>query len=90
MPLPARAFSNPSFRLDPIKYLFKKQLLIDRLARWLMLLAEFDLWYMTKKSMKGRAVVEFLVDHPVEEVEAENFMFPNKDILLFLNDTWEL
>jgi hypothetical protein len=76
-------------RLDPIKYLFEKPALIGKLARWLLLLAEFDLKYMTRKSVKGRAVAEFLADHPVTEVEAEDFMFPDEDILCLLDDTWQ-
>ena len=74
-------------RLDPIKYLFEKPALIGKLARWLLLLAEFDLKYMTRKSVKGRAVAEFLADHPVTEAEAEDFMFPDEDILCLLNAT---
>ena len=35
-------------RLDPIKYLFKKLALTSRLARWLLLLSEFDLKYMPR------------------------------------------
>ena len=34
-------------RLDPIKYLFEKPGLMGKLARWLLLLSEFDLKYMT-------------------------------------------
>ena len=45
--------------LDPIKYLFEKPALTGRLARWLLLLSEFDLKYVTCKSVKERAVVEF-------------------------------
>ena len=40
-------------RLDPIKYLFEKPALIGRLARWLLLLFEFDLKHGTRKSIKG-------------------------------------
>lgn len=30
------------------------------------------------KSVKGRAVTEFLADHPVSDAEKESFMFPNE------------
>ena len=46
-------------RLDPIKYLFEKLALTGRLARLLLLLFEFDLKYVPRKSGKGRAVSEF-------------------------------
>ncbi|XP_058216773.1 uncharacterized protein LOC131327644 [Rhododendron vialii] len=60
------------------------------LARWLLLLEEFNLKYMTRKSVKGRVVAEFLEDHPVTEAGAEDFMFPDEDVLLLLDDTWQL
>ena len=68
-------------RLDPIKYLFEKPALTGRLARWLLLLSEFDLKYMTLKSLKGRVVAEFLADHPVEGNEAVEYLFPDEAIL---------
>ena len=67
-------------RLDPIKYLFEKPALTGRLARWLLLLSEFDLKYMTRKSVKGRAVAEFLANHPVEGDEAVEYLFPDEAI----------
>ncbi|XP_058189161.1 uncharacterized protein LOC131306756 [Rhododendron vialii] len=79
----------PVSHLDPVKYLFEKTTLIGKLARWL-LLAEFDLKYMTRKLVKGRAIAEFLTDHLVTEAEAEDFMFLDEDILCLLNDTWQL
>ncbi|MBI1572467.1 hypothetical protein IOK37_27170, partial [Escherichia coli] len=39
-------------RMDPIKYLFEKPALTHKLARWLLLLAEFDLQHVTRKSVK--------------------------------------
>ena len=36
-------------RLDSIKYHFEKPALTVRLARWLLLLSEFDLKYVTSK-----------------------------------------
>ena len=52
--------------LDTIKYRFEKPALMGRLARWLLLLSEFNLKYVTRKSVKGRTVAEFLADHLVE------------------------
>jgi len=77
-------------RLDPIKYLFEKLALTGRLARWLLLLSEFDLKYMTRKSVKGRAVAEFLADHPVERDEAVEYLLPNEAILHVEEETWTM
>ena len=40
-------------RMNPLKYLFEKPALSGRLSRWLILLAEFDLKYMARKTIKG-------------------------------------
>ena len=34
-------------RLDPLRYLFDRPVLTGRLMRWLVLLTEFDIQYMT-------------------------------------------
>ena len=41
-------------------------MLIGKLAKWLVLLTEFDIQYLTKKTIKGRAVAEFLALNPIE------------------------
>jgi hypothetical protein len=41
-------------RMDPLKYFFKKPTLTGKLSRWLILLAEFDLRYVAKNTIKGR------------------------------------
>ena len=68
-------------RLDPIIYLFEKPALTGRFAHWLLLHSKFDLKYATHKSVKGRAVAEFLADHPVEGDEAVEYLFPDEAIL---------
>ena len=35
-------------RLDPLRYLFDRPVLTGRLMRWLVLLTEFDIQYVTK------------------------------------------
>ncbi|XP_028097425.1 uncharacterized protein LOC114297228 [Camellia sinensis] len=60
---------------------------MSKLVRWLLLLSEFDLKYVTHKSVKGRTVAEFLAD-PVEGDEAVEYLFPNEDILRIEEKTW--
>ena len=52
--------------MDPLKYLFEKPALSERLSRWLILLAEFDLKYMVRKPIKGSIVLDFCAKNPVE------------------------
>ena len=43
-------------RLDPLRYLFNRPVLASRLMRWLVLLIEFDIHYVTQKSVKESIV----------------------------------
>lgn len=36
-------------RMDPLKHIFEKPSLTGRIARWQMLLTEFDIIYVTQK-----------------------------------------
>ena len=47
-------------RLDPIKYLCKAFALSGRLARWQVLLSEYDIAYVSQKAIKGSAIADFL------------------------------
>ena len=51
---------------NPLKYLHLVPSLVGKLGRWLVLLIEFDIEYLTSKVIKGRVVVEFLALQPVE------------------------
>ena len=60
--------------MDPIKYMYKAPSLIGKLAKWLILLFEFNVEYLSKKIVKGRVVVEFLALNPInddEEIELD-------------------
>ena len=52
------------------------------MARWLMLLTEFDIVYVTRKAVKGRA----LVDYPVEETDVWISEFPDENVLCTTQD----
>ena len=42
--------------MDPIKYVFEKPALSQRMARWQMILTEYDIQYTTQKAIKGSAL----------------------------------
>ncbi|XP_075636742.1 uncharacterized protein LOC142608977 [Castanea sativa] len=52
--------------MDPWKYLFEKPALSGRLSKWLLLLAEFDLKYVARKTIKGSVVSDFCAKNPIE------------------------
>ena len=76
--------------MDLIKYLFEKPVLVGRMARWLLLLAEFELKFITRKSLKGRAVAEFLANFPVQGAEDQEFKFLDKAVMQTTEDVWQL
>ena len=67
-------------RMDQLKYLFGKPALSGRLSRWLILLVEFDLKYVARKTIKGSVVSDFCTKNPIEG-ESGREDFPNEDIL---------
>ena len=52
-------------RLDPLRYLFDKPVLTSRLMRWLVLLTEFDIQYVTQNSIKGSVLAYHSASLPV-------------------------
>ena len=48
--------------------------------RWLILLVEFDLKYVARKTIKGSIVSDFCAENPVEGEDGKED-FPNEDIL---------
>lgn len=46
--------------LDPFRYLFDRPMLAGTLMRWLVLLIEFDIKYVSHKSIKESIVIDNL------------------------------
>ncbi len=51
-------------KMDPVKYIFEKLALTGRIARWQVLLSEFDIVYVTQKAVKGSALADYLAQQP--------------------------
>ena len=66
--------------MDPLKYLFEELILSGRLSRWLILLIEFDLKYVARKTIKGRTMLDFYAENPIKGKDGKED-FPNKDVL---------
>ena len=56
-------------RCDPLRYLLSKPTLSGRMARWLLLLAEFDIVCLTPKAIKSQALADLLAQFPNGEFE---------------------
>ena len=75
--------------MDPLKYLFEKPALNGGLSRWLILLAKFDLKYVSRKTMKSSAGSDFCAENPIEEKDSKED-FPNEDILDIKLGAWKI
>jgi len=67
--------------MDPIKYIFEKLALTGRIARWKMLLSEYDIVYRTQKSIKGSILADHLAHQQFEEYQQIKFDFPDEEIM---------
>ena len=55
--------------------------LIGRLMRWLVLLTEFDIRYVTQKSVKGSIVANHLVSLPISDDRPVDDDFPYEQVV---------
>ncbi|XP_057976008.1 uncharacterized protein LOC131163438 [Malania oleifera] len=67
-------------KMDPIKYVFEKPAVTGRMARWQMLLTEYDITYVTRKAVKRSIIAEYLADRAVNDYQSMEFDFPDQDI----------
>jgi len=68
-------------KMDPIKYIFEKPALIERIARWQMLLSEYDIVYRTQKAIKGSVLADHLAHQPVDDYQQIKFDFLDEEIM---------
>ena len=67
--------------MDPIKYIFEKSALTGKISCWQMLLSEFDIVFVTRKAIKGQAIIDYLLDQPLNDPELSKSLFPNEDVI---------
>ena len=66
--------------VDPVKYVLSKPILLGRLTRWGLLLTEYEIIYISQKTIKRQALAGFLVDHPIPAAWEISDDFPNEEI----------
>lgn len=54
-------------RFDPLKYLLSIATLTRRLAKWVMILSEFDIEYIDRKAIKGQIIADQLAEAPLQD-----------------------
>ncbi|RDX86333.1 hypothetical protein CR513_32332, partial [Mucuna pruriens] len=68
-------------KTNPIKYIFEKPALTGRITRWQMTLSEYDITYVSQKTIKGSALAEHLAYHPLTNPQPLLHEFPNGHIM---------
>ena len=75
--------------MDPLKYLFEKPTLSGRFSRLLILLVEFNLKYVARKTIKGSIISDFCAENPMEgEDGREDFL--DEDVLDIVLGVWKM
>ncbi|XP_040944292.1 uncharacterized protein [Gossypium hirsutum] len=72
--------------MDHLKYMMESTTLNGIMARWKILLFEFDILYVNQKEVKESAIADFLASRALEDYEPLNFDFPNEDLIYRMQD----
>ncbi|XP_070029012.1 uncharacterized protein [Nicotiana sylvestris] len=82
--------TNLISRMDPLKYIFQKSMPIGKLAKWQILLSEFDIVYVTQKAVKRQALAYHLAKNPVGgECKPLKIYFPDEEVSFVGEDITE-
>lgn len=78
-------------KIDPLKYLLSKAALTGRLAKWVMILSEFDIEYVDRKAIKGQVITDQLANAPLIGDHPLISNFPDEEIFMITTtQTWKL
>ena len=67
-----------------------KPILSERLARWCMILSEFEVKFVPQKVVKGQVLVDFLGAHPVPDNGELSEDFPDEEVFNIETSSWQL
>ncbi|XP_075099053.1 uncharacterized protein LOC142175941 [Nicotiana tabacum] len=77
-------------QLCPLKYIFQKSMPTGKLAKWQIILSEFEIMYITKKAIKGEALADHLAENLVDrDYEPLTTYFPDEEVLFAGEDIAE-
>ncbi|XP_075083510.1 uncharacterized protein LOC142167250 [Nicotiana tabacum] len=73
-----------------LKYIILKLMPPGKLAKWQILLIEFDIVYITRKAIRGQALSDYLVENPVDkDYESLTMYFCDDKVLVAGEDITE-
>ena len=68
-----------------------KPVLSGRLARWALLLQEFEITYIPQRAVKGQVLADFLADHPIPDSWEISESLPDEEALLIeVRPLWKM
>jgi len=78
-------------KADLIKYILSRPILSGWLAKWALILKQYDHVFVPQKAVRGQALADFLVDHPIPDEWELNDDLPGEDVF-FVNILlpWEM
>jgi len=78
-------------KANSIKYILSRPVLSGRLAKWAVILEQYDLVYVSRKAVKGQALADFLVDHPIPNEWELNDDLPSEEVFFIdMLPPWEM
>ena len=77
-------------KIDPLKYLLSKATLTRKLAKWMMILLEFDIQYVKRKAIKGQAIIDQLAKFPMSDNAPLQIDFLDASIMYVIEHTWKM
>ncbi|KAL0336536.1 UNVERIFIED_CONTAM: hypothetical protein Sradi_4865500 [Sesamum radiatum] len=69
-------------KANPLKYVMKKSILSDRLARWYLQVQQFEITYVPQKAIKGQVLADFLAEHPMLAEWELSDDLPDEDVIV--------
>ena len=73
-------------KLDQFNYICEKPYLLSKITRWQVLLEEYNIVFMSRKSIKGSIIVDHLADYAMEDYEPLDFDLPNEGVLVIKDE----
>ncbi|XP_020599644.1 uncharacterized protein LOC110039042 [Phalaenopsis equestris] len=80
-------------RVNPLQYIMTRATLAGRLARWSMVLLQFDITFVPLRTIKGQILADFLTEHPLPAESPLNDDLPDEQVLNVespLEQRWEM
>jgi len=78
-------------KANSIKYVLSNPIIHGRLAKWAVILEQYDLVHVSQKGIKGLALVDFLVDHPIpDDWELNNDLSREEIFFVDVLSPWEI